>query len=142
MKQKRKGRLVIHQGTDIINEHTTGENNSPYWKYAHASGVDEAGNIKENIHANPDSLTNTDENKLWGSGVQAELAERIVEEFADEHGNFPILSKQENMILRLYITTGDMKEVQRRSKLSLSSINTYMARIRSKMLRLLKSRDF
>jgi len=140
--KKRKGRIVINQD---IHELPTNQGDSAYWNYALNSREREStedGEIKENIHANPDSLEDADENKLWGDGVPPELASRIIEEFTDEHGNFPILSKQENIVLRIYVTTGDIKEVQRLSKLSRSSINTYMARIRSKMLRLLKSRDF
>lgn len=139
--KKRKGRLVTNQDT---NEIPTSQGANAYWNSVESNPDQRYIESKtgENVLANPDTLEDADENKLWGQGTQPELASRIVEEFADEHGNFPVLSEQENMVLRLFINTGDMNEVKRLSKLSRSSINTYMARIRSKMLRLLKSRDF
>lgn len=147
---KRKGRMVVNQHIGMIDEqaHVKDEglkhdatNTYEHWRESN-------GEAEEPSVANPDNLTDTTENRLWGEGISAELAGRIIEEFSDGLGNFPILSEQENLVLRVYLITGSIDEVCNRvrladgKKISRSSVNTYMARIRRKMLRLLKSRDF
>ena len=138
---KRKGKLVVNQKLGDIDGHN--ETGSPYWEYAsNHSKRENSGEIMENPFANPDSLADDPSNQLWGRGQAPELAGAIIESFMDNDGNFPVLSKKENEILKLYTATGDMNIVCKESRLSRSSVNTYMARIRLKFLKLLPALDF
>lgn len=130
---------MVHQKTGDSYGHT-GE--SAYWEFANRFGKTMPdGTLIESTLANPDSLADTSENKLWGAGSPPELAGRIIERFMDSEGNFPALSRKENEILKLYTATGDMDIVCKSARVSRSSVNTYLARIRSKFLRLLPALD-
>lgn len=140
---KRKGRLVVTQKVGELNGYTG--SGSPYWdwnaKNDKRNTRSKEGENGEYPNANPDVLADDPSNSIWGRGTPPELAELIIERFMDSNGNFPILSKQENLVLKLYTNTGNMDVVCKESKLSRGAVRTYLARIRSKMLRLLKSVD-
>lgn len=136
---QRKGRLVVNQKVGEINAHT-GEDS--YWNYVSKNGKRMAdGTTMENPLANPDVLADDPSNSIWGRGTSPQLAEIIIERFMDERGNFPILSKRENQVLKVYTSTGDMDITCKETRLSRGAVRQYLARIRSKMLRLLKSVD-
>lgn len=136
---KRKGRLVVNQKVGETYAHS-GEDT--YWNHVSTHGKRMAdGTTMENPLANPDVLADDPANSIWGQSAPPQLAELIIERFMDKDGNFPILSKQENLVLKLYTSTGDMDIVCKESKLSRGAVRQYLARIRSKMLRLLKSVD-
>lgn len=130
--KKRKGNLVTHQKVSHDNTHS----NNPYWDAVAREGTGETA------MANPDILEDVSTNSIWGRGSKPELAEIIIERFMGEDGNFPILSKQENLVLKLYTTTGDMQIVCKETKLSRASVRKYLARIRSKFVRLLPAVGF
>ncbi len=132
----KKVRLIKHQTLRNNDGHTS--EGSAYWDHAEKFGRrTEEGTILENKLANPDVLADDPKNTLWGTGSKPELAELIIERFADATGNFPILSKVENKILSLYLQCGDVKYITTKLKLTRSSCNTYLARIRRKFKRLL-----
>lgn len=135
----RKGRVVIHQKTG---EAYADNKNSAYWEHQerHAKRTAD-GTLIESTLANPDSLEDTASNQLWGKGVPPELATEIIERFMDETGNFPILSKKENEVLRIYTATGDMNITTKETGLSRSTVRGYLARIRRKMLKLVQALD-
>jgi len=132
----RKGRLLKHQDVGESNAHS-GEG-SVYWNYVEQHNRRSTeGTFMESKFANPDVLADDPKNMLWGNGSKPELAELIIERFADERGNFPILSSAENKVLHIYIQTGDIKIVMAKLNITRSSFNTYMARIQKKFKRLL-----
>lgn len=138
---KRKSKKIVVQHTDVI---ISKDKEHSYWNSVMYGPDNKSSDNKlgETTLANPDSLIDEPENRLWGDGLAPEIAGRIIEEFTDGKGNFPLLSELENHVLRVYVVTGDVKEVQRQLKLTKGSVVKLMARIRSKMLRLIASRDF
>lgn len=138
---KRKGRLLKTQQLGESNGYA-GEG-SPYWDHAerHGKRTDE-GTILENKFANPDVLAHDAVNTLWGALAKPELAELLIERFADERGKFPILSNMENKLLAIFVQHGDVSLTCKTLKISRSSFNTYLARIRKKFKRLLPVLDY
>jgi hypothetical protein len=137
----RKGRLLKHQELGEGNGHS-GEG-SPYWNHVERfNRRTKEGLSVENRFANPDTLAYDSANTIWGTGSKPELAELIIERFAAEDGTFPMLSKMENKVLKLFVHTGDINLVIKELKISRSSCNTYLARIRGKFKRLLPALNF
>ncbi len=139
----RKGRLVKGQkiGDSYGSAHAS--EGSAYWAHVERFGRrTEEGTVIENKFANPDTLAYDNTNTIWGTGSKPELAELLLERFADEHGNFPILSKMENKVLNAYVKHGQAMLVCASLKISRSSYNTYMARIQKKFKRLLPILNF
>ncbi len=132
----KKKRFVTSQKLGLTNGHAS--EGSAYWDHAERiNRRTKEGTVVENRLANPDVLSDDPRNTVWGTNTKPELAELFIERFADTDGQFPILSKMENLVLSYYTSTGDMAYVSKKLKLSRSSINTYLARIRKKFKRLL-----
>ncbi len=137
----RKKRLLVHQ--EIGDSSGYKGEGSPYWDHAERHNRRSTeGTIVENKFANPDTLAYDSKNTIWGTNAKPELAELIIERFADSNGQFPILSKMENKVLSLYLQVGDVKFVTTKLKLTRSSCNTYLARIRKKFKRLLPALNY
>lgn len=137
----RKGRLLKHQEVGNSSGHS-GEG-SPYWKHVERFGKrTKEGILRESKFANPDSLAYDSANTLWGVGSKPELAELIIERFADQYGKFPILSKMENKVLTAYLKYGQVMLVCASLRISRSSCNTYLARISKKFKRLLPAINY
>lgn len=97
---------------------------------------------REPSTANPDTLEDTDSNKLWGSGTRPELAELIIERFADEKGYFPALSRKQNDVLRLTLLGCSVTEVGKHLKIDKRRVSAHLSRIQKRFKRLLQAVDF
>jgi ATP/maltotriose-dependent transcriptional regulator MalT len=91
----------------------------------------------EDVLANPDNLIDEPTNKPWGN-APPKLARILIEEYMDEQGNFPILSEQENLVLRLYTNGRSLGQIAIELKLSKSTVVTYLKRISKKFRKLIK----
>ena len=91
--------------------------------------------------ANPDLLTDSTENKVWGEGHRPELAQLIIEKFADDKGYFPVLSKRQNEVLRLYLLGMEVRAIALELKRDLRNVNRTIKQIQRRFQRLLKAVD-
>lgn len=106
------------------------KSNKTYW-----DGIQEE--LGENVLANPDSLIDEPANKPWGN-TPPKLARILIDEYMDDKGNFPILSEQENLVLRLYTNGRSLGQIAIELKLSKSTVITYLKRISKKFRKLIK----
>lgn len=137
---KRKRNLVVNQDVEEIS--SDNPNHTDYWSFTERYGKrNRSGEAMENPFANPDSLADSPENTLWGKGTTPELIGRFIERFMDSDGNFPVLSKKQNEVLKVYTATGDMNIVCKETRLSRGAVNLYLARISRKFKRLVVSLD-
>lgn len=118
---------------EVRNEYASGASPANTWAERHGM---------ESASANPDILEDTGSNKLWGSSTPPQLASLIIERFADAKGDFPILSKRQNDVLRLYLQGMEATDIGRELKLDKRRVSTYLQRIQRRFKRLLKSVDF
>ena len=93
--------------------------------------------LTETVFANPDTLIDEPSNKPWGN-PPPKLAKILIDEYMDEQGNFPTLSDQENIVLRLYTSGRSLGQIALDMKLSKSTVVTYMKRISGKLRKLIK----
>lgn len=100
----------------------------------------ERGNT-EPTTANPDTLEDCDINKVWGRGSRPELAELIIEKFADDKGYFPILTKKQNEVLRLYLLGMNTRAIALELKRNNRNIDKSLREIQRRFQRLLKAVD-
>lgn len=135
-KQTRSSKHLIEHAKLNIKEQVYDENNGPYHTWRERNGLNAE---REPSVANPDVLADTPENRLWGQGSSNELAGLLIERFTDESGNFPILSKRQNEVLRLTIMGMSVTEVGLELKLDPRRVSTYLKRIQSKLKRLVKT---
>jgi hypothetical protein len=128
----RKGKLVTNQETSERYDNS----GNAYWNTVEREGTGES------TLANPNLLQDDPENTVWGIGAKPELAELMIERFTDGNGKFSVLSKMENTVLSQYIQHGSVALVCKSLKISRSSCNTYLARSRRKLKRLLPLLNF
>ena len=134
--KKKRTEFIDEQRTRMqenLNE-STSDSNSPYSRYTAMAG-------KESAQANPDILADTTENHLWGEGNKPELAQLIIERFADSNGSFPILTKRQNEVLRLYLLGMEARAIALELNRDLRNIGRTLKQISKKFQRLLKSVD-
>lgn len=96
----------------------------------------------QNPLSDPDSVEFNEANTLYGTGKKPELAELIIERFTDDNGNFPILSKQQNLILKMYLQGLSIKGIAVELDLRKQSVKTHLNRASKKLKKLCKSLDF
>lgn len=134
--KKNKGRLVVNQHTRNTDGGSEHDSSSPYNEWLNGN------NGHEPSVANPDNLEDNNSNRLWGQGVQPELAGLIIETFMDSNGYFPALSVRQNQVLKLYTNGMAVGEIAKTLKLSHTTISTQLLRIRHRFRKLLVSLDF
>jgi len=115
---------------------SSADSNSPYAQY-----VARSSSQRENPRANPDVLADTTENHLWGVGDKPELAQLIIERFADEKGYFPVLTKRQNEVLRLYLLGMDAPLISKELKKDYRNVVRSLKQIQRRFQRLLKAVD-
>ena len=132
--KKKQVHFIEDQQTRVRNIHENDSLSSSYTNWH------ERGNA-EPPSANPDALEDCDANKLWGRGSKPELAELIIEKFADENGYFPILTKKQNEVLRLYLLGMNSRAIAIELKRNYGNIDKSLREIQRRFKRLLKAVD-
>lgn len=132
--KKKSVHLIEDQQVRVRNVNEDNPSSSSYTAWH------ERGNA-EPATANPDTLEDCDANKMWGRGSKPELAELIIEKFADERGYFPVLSKRQNEVLRLYLLGMEVRAISLELNRDLRNVNRSLKQIQRTFQRLLKSVD-
>ena len=136
MANRKGSKLTVESNKTFIQETQYDESNGPYHTWRERKGIN---SDREPATANPDTLADAPENRLWGAGPSNELAERFIERYADALGNFPVLSKRQNEVLRLTLMGMSVTEVGIELKLDPRRVSTYLKRIQKRLKRLIKT---
>jgi DNA-binding NarL/FixJ family response regulator len=130
--RKNKGHLVVYQHTGVVESR---DNEDAYTKYREREG-------KESVQANPDLLEDSNTNRLWGEGTKPELAELLIERFMDGEGNFPILSKRQNQVLKLHTQGMAVGLIAKTLHIDQREVTKHLNRVGKKFKKLLIALDF
>lgn len=137
----RRKRMVEHthiSETDFQKGKQEGERHDftdPYHKWRDGQGR----GAQEPASANADVLEDTPANRLWGNRPVPELAQTIISMFMDQTGEFPVLSKRENQVLRLYTMGMSEGVVAKELHITKAAVQTYLDRISVKFRGLLSA---